>query len=190
MPGGTPCQAVEAFLAPIKRALAVLGTGKLVVSPRGRTDTSKTHSWSLNAEEGIVLRGRAAGSRFLASMHYRIIPTHPEKYDVEEGRWRVTTSAYLYEFRTSDNAKVWAMHWHPAGRSHATFPHLHLYTIRAEGHFMTPRQTLEPAVQWCIEMGAEAQSPRWRTLLAESEGIHQLYRSWSDEPPSLIPGDT
>ena len=35
----------------------------------------------------------------------------------------------------------------------------------------------------CIEMGAEPQNPRWRTVLAESEGIHQLYRSWSEDPP-------
>ena len=65
-----------------------------------------------------MLRGRAAGSRFLASMHYRIIPTDPEKYDMAQGRWRVTASAYLYEFRA-----------------------------RSDGHFVTPRQTLESAVQ-------------------------------------------
>jgi hypothetical protein len=39
-------------------------------------------------------------------------------------------------------------------------------------------------VQWCIEMGAEPQNPQWRTVLAESEGIHQLYRSWSEDPPA------
>jgi hypothetical protein len=71
----------------------------------------------------------------------------------------------------------------PAGKSHATFPHLHLYTVRPDGHFVTPRQTLESAVQWCIEMGAEPQNPQWRTVLAEPEGIHQLYRSWSEDPP-------
>jgi hypothetical protein len=126
VPGVTPYQAVQAFLAPLERAVACLGTGKIVVSPHGRADTSKTHSWSLNAGEGLLPRGDAAGCRFLASMHYRIIPTDPEEYDVEQGRWRVTTSAYLYEFRTPDNAKLWAMHWHPAGKSHATFPHVHL----------------------------------------------------------------
>ncbi len=73
-------------------------------------------------------------------------------------------------------------HWHPTGRSHATFPHLHLYTVRPDGHFVTPRQTLESAVQWCIEMGAEPQIPQWRTVLAESEWIHQLDRSWSEDP--------
>lgn len=92
-------------------------------------------------------------------MHCRIIPTDREKYDVQERRWRVTTSAYLYEFRAPDNAKLWAMHWHPAGKSDATFPHLHLYTVRPDGHFPTPRQTLESAVHWCIEMGAEPQNP-------------------------------
>jgi hypothetical protein len=51
------------------------------------------------------------------------------------------------------------MHWHPAGRSHATFPHLHLYTVRPDGHFVTPRQTLESAVHWCIEMGRSRKTP-------------------------------
>ncbi len=97
-------------------------------------------------------------------MHSRIIPTDPEKYDAQEGRWRVTTSAYLYEFRAPDNAKLWGMHWHPAGKSHATFPHLHLYPIRPGGHFPTARQTLESAVHWCIEMGAEPQNAQWRTV--------------------------
>ena len=59
--------------------------------------------------------------------------------------------------------------------------------IRPGGHFMTPRQTLESAVQWCIEMGAEAQNPRWRTLLAESESTHQLYRSWPMSRPDRYP---
>src|SRR5215213_8407133 len=125
---------------------------------RGRPPITAATCSSTRPGQGIVLRGQAAGSRFLASMHYRIIPTDPEKYDIQEGRWRVTTSAYLYEFRTPDNAKLWAMHWHPAGKSHATFPHLHLYTVRSDGHFVTPRQTLESAVQWCIEMGAEPQN--------------------------------
>ncbi len=80
------------------------------------------------------------------------------------------------------------MHWHPAGTSHAAFPHLHLYTVRRGGHFVTPRQTLESAVQWCIEMGAAPQNPEWRTVLAESEGTHRLYRSWSEEPPSPTAG--
>jgi len=120
VPGASPYQAVGAFLVPLERAVACLGTGKIVVSPGGRATTDKTHVWSLNGGDGLVLRGDSAGCRFLASMHYRIIPTDPEKYDIQQGRWRVTTSAYLYEFRAPDNAKLWAMHWHPAGKSHAT----------------------------------------------------------------------
>jgi hypothetical protein len=161
--------------------VACLGTGKIVVSPGGRATTAKTHLWSLNGGDGLVLRGDAAGCRFLASMHYRIIPTDPEKYDVQEGRWRVTTSAYLYEFRTPDNAKLWAMHWHPAGRSHATFPHLHLYTVRPDGHFPTPRQSLESAVHLCIEMGGGA---------AERPVAHRARRVRGDSPavPVLVRG--
>ncbi|RZU33824.1 hypothetical protein BKA19_3562 [Blastococcus saxobsidens] len=95
---------MEAFLAPLERAVACLGTGKIVVSPGGRATTDKTHVWTLNGGDGLVLRGDAAGCRFLASMHHRILPSDPEKYDVQQGRWRVTTSAYLYEFRTAVTA--------------------------------------------------------------------------------------
>ncbi len=87
------------------------------------------------------MHGDAAGCRFLASMHYRIIPTDPEKYDIQQERRRVATSAYLYEFRTPDNAKVWAVHWYPAGKSHATFPHLHLYARRPRRVLPHARQT-------------------------------------------------
>ena len=116
--------------------MACLGTGKILVSPGGRAATAKPQVWSLNGGDGLVLRGQAAGCRFLASVHYRIVPTDPEKYDVLEGRWRVTTSADLYEFRAPDNAKLRAM----------------------------------------------PQNAQWRTVLAESEGIHQLYRSGSEDP--------
>ncbi|CCG01668.1 protein of unknown function [Blastococcus saxobsidens DD2] len=81
------------------------------------------------------------------------------------------------------------MHWHPAGRSHATFPHLHLYTVRRDDQFVTPRQTLESAVQWCIEMGAEPPNPDWRTVLA-SPRASTVYtgpgpRSRRHRPPAL-----
>ena len=59
--------------------MACLGAGKVVISPGGRANTDKTHVWSLNSGEGLVLRGGAAQCRFLASMHYRIVPTDPEK---------------------------------------------------------------------------------------------------------------
>jgi hypothetical protein len=161
--------------------VACLGTGKIVVSPGGRAMTGKTHLWSLNGGDGLVLRGDAAGCRFLASMHYRIIPTDPEKYDVEQGRWRVTTSAYLYEFRTPDNAKLWAMHWHPAGKSHATFS-----TCTPSAPTGTSSRRDRPSSRRCSGASrwwAEPQNCQWRTVLAESEGIHQLYRSWSEDPP-------
>jgi hypothetical protein len=78
---------------PGRATVACLGAGRVVVSPGGRADTSRTHAWSLNGGNGgngLVLRGDASGCRLLASMRYRIITTDPEKYDVE----------------------LWAMHWH------------------------------------------------------------------------------
>ncbi|MCU1670801.1 MAG: hypothetical protein JWP40_3728 [Blastococcus sp.] len=159
----------------------------MVVSPRGRADTSKTHSWSLNAGQGIVLRGQAAGSRFLASMHYRSIPTDPEKYDIQQGRWRVTTLAYLYEFRTPDNAKLWAMHCIRPAR--ATPPSRTSTCTPSSPTVTSPRRDRRSSQRCSGAVVAELQNTQWRTVLAESEGVHQLYRSWSDDaPPSTTGG--
>ncbi len=182
MPGATPYEAVEAFRTPIEKALSCLGRAKIVLSPGGQADTTKSHNWSVNGGDGMELRGGLENHRFYASMHYRIVLADPEKHDLSRGKWRVTTAAYFYELRTPKNEKLWAMHWHPTGNSDSTFPHLHIYPM-TDGHLVTPRQTFESAVQWCLEMGADAQRSDCAKILAESEGVHRLWRSWADLPP-------
>lgn len=50
MPGRTPREAFGAFEAPLKRAIACLGSAKILVSQGGAdlTHPKRTHSWSLN----------------------------------------------------------------------------------------------------------------------------------------------
>lgn len=73
----SPYHAVEAFLVPLERAVARRGAGESVVSPGGRATTAETHLWRLDGGDGLVLRGHAAGCRFLASVNHRIISAGP-----------------------------------------------------------------------------------------------------------------
>jgi hypothetical protein len=183
VPGGTPYEAVEAFLEPIEQALSCLGRAKIVVSPGGRAAPNRDHVWMVNAGQGLRHEGDLDDHTFYASMHYRIVLADPARHDTSKGKWRVTTAAYFYELRTPANDKLWAMHWHPAGRSPVAGPHLHLYQMSPDGHLVTARQTFESAVQWCLEFGAEPQRPDCGAVLAESESVHKLWRSWSEVPP-------
>jgi hypothetical protein len=61
-------------------------------------------------------------------------------------------------------------------------PHFHLPPYGEHQHLRSSRHTLETAVQWCIEMGGAAVDG-WEQVLAETEGVHKLWRSWSDDRP-------
>lgn len=181
MPGNSPYEAAEAFMQPLQRAISCLGSAKITASPGGKHAPEAIHAWLLNGGSGMSLRGRdgVALGVFKAAMHYEIVLSD-ERY---EGTWRVSTRSYGYELVGAGGHASWSMHWHPIGRSAITFPHLHLPPYGAHQHFRTPRHTLEAAVQWCIEMGAVA-TEGWQQTLAETEGVHQLWRSWSDDKPS------
>lgn len=139
------------------------------------------HAWLLNDGSGMPVRARQGGPLgvFKAAMHYEIVLSDQR----HEGKWRVSTRAYAYELVGADANPSWAMHWHPVGRSGITFPHLHLPPYGDHQHLRSARHTFESAVQWCIEMGAVA-ADGWPQVLAETEGVHKLWRSWSDDGPT------
>lgn len=176
MPGDSPYEAVTSFLDPLQNAVSCLGPAKLTLSPGGRHEPGKVHSWALNGGEGMRLRvADDVWATLRLTMHYEIVRSDPTKH---EGTWRVTTHAYAYEL-VHETGLVWSMHWHPTGNSPVTFPHLHLSPY-GSGHFLTSRHSLESAVQWCIEMGAQPTRENWRAVLGESEGVHRLWASWRD----------
>jgi hypothetical protein len=177
VPGDSPYQAVEAFLEPLQRALSCLGSCKIITSPGGKQQISKVHAWNINSWAGLTLPRIGV---FRAVMHYEIVLSDAQ----HEGTWRVTTRAYAYGLTTADGQELWSLHWHPVGQSPVTFPHAHLPALNAQGHFPTERMTLEQSVRWCIESGATPARTDWEPVLAETEGIHKLYRTWADVPPS------
>lgn len=137
--------------------------------------------WRLGDENGLLLRTNNRQTFvFQAEQAYRIVKCDPRRHDPRLGEFRVTTLMYAYEL-TIDGGLAWRMHWHPDGRSAEWRPHYHL---PGKDHLPSGRHTLEDAVEWCILFGAVPEVPKdeWTRRLAESKGVHELYRSWSMTP--------
>lgn len=179
MPGHDPHEAVQDFLRPLEEAIAVLdGFTKLIVlGKRGGYRKEQTYSWSLNADEGLELRG--VGS-FHADMHFQVIDADPRHYDKP---YRVTTLGYRYMLNGLDGKPRWMMHWHPNGTSPVDYPHMHL-PPDLKAHQPTMRFTFEKAVLWCIVSKAPLSCTPEEAMrdLEVSESLHRLHRSWSERP--------
>jgi hypothetical protein len=176
MPGRTPAEAFRAFIEPINGALSCLGPAKAVTSAGGRTESNKDHAWRLNGERGHAV----AGWHFSADMQYRIILD-----DREPGQWKISTLAYRYKLALVPGHDVFRLHWHPAGSSPITYPHLHASLSPQErlagslgAHLETDRMSLERALRWAFELGMPAARDDWAERLRDTEQLHLEYRSW------------
>jgi hypothetical protein len=127
-------------------------------------------------------------------MRYRFVP-------FEEDQLRVSTRGYLYsialrtgpEIRPAQEIISW--HWHPQGSSPHKEPHLHNGSailmpdgvLGARAHIPTGRVSFEEVVRTLIqEMGVRPTRETWQVDLAESEGIHKLYRMWHSTVPDEV----
>lgn len=70
----------------------------------------------------------------LALWHYFAVISDPSSD--RRQRWRAKTTSYFHKLDNADGREILAYHWHPAGRSPVTRPHLHLGlgagTLRSE----------------------------------------------------------
>ncbi len=183
MPGATPNAAVDAFIDPIRESASCLsGSAHLTLSPKARGQVGETHSWTLNAAEGVSLIG---GHRFKAAMHFETLDQGASRRDE---RFRVSTRAYLYAITNAAGQELIAAHWHPTGKSHVTFPHWHLgaAAISEEGvflkraHIPSPRVSFESMVRQVLDMvpGIEPCRDDWDTVLDRTEGAFEEFKSW------------
>ena len=70
--------------------------------------------------------------------------------------WDTQITGYGYSLETTDGAEIFAYHWHAAGVSHVTRPHLHVRSAVSElasrrTHFPTGYVPLADVVRLLIE---------------------------------------
>jgi hypothetical protein len=98
-------------------------------------------------------------------------------------RWEAHTTGYHYALERPDGPEIVAYHWHPAGRSHVSEPHIHwgagagaLIPELAAAHLLTGHVGPAAVLRLAIERFHVA--PRrsdWSSIFARFE----------DEPPRL-----
>lgn len=150
MPSRTPNAAVRAFIDPLQRLVSALsGDGRFVVTPRPPYRQGVVYVASLNNGEGMSL-GQAG--RLYADVRFEILETGAAPDRGRRTVYRCAERSYIYRLAVS-GSDVWAMHWHPNGRSACTRPHIHM-PPDPKRHLVGPHHDFEHAVAWAIEWGA------------------------------------
>lgn len=193
MPGHTPYEAVQNYRDPIIRALTTLNPTAFLIPGRHSYNyqVGAAGYWRLGDENDLRLTPADSdrSMRFRAEQAYQIVECDPQRHEPELGGYRVTTTMYAYELLVND-CMVWAMHWHPDGKSDEYRPHFHIagcddQPFSARDHLPSGRHTVEDAVEWCITHGAVPADANWADIIAETKGLHVLHRSWSIAPDQL-----
>jgi hypothetical protein len=187
VPGRTPAEAVRAFLEPLQEALACIATGTMNIPKGGHSPrVGDAHQWIINNGLGAELLSEGGDLQLFASMHWMLIKDDRDGY----GPYRVKTLGYDYSLVQGESTELWALHWHPAGRSWERRPHLHVgdavlaagAPVSSKSHLGTGRMTFENAIRWAIEFGAMPLHDNWADRLALAETPHMLFRTWSGDP--------
>lgn len=178
MAGKTPRKAVNAFIAPIKEAMACFAACKVRVD---QWDPEVEGILTINDGERVNLRKRAGMPRIglELQMRYKIVE-HPTK-----GPWKVNTTGWIHDVYRADK-RVMTFHWHPISDSHVKTPHLHASASSTyrKMHIPTGRILVEDVLGLAHELGAQPLDSDWHGVMATNRYNFNLGATWgSVDPP-------
>ena len=164
MPGRNPHGAIEAFLVPLRSSAACLTKTQWVCSPIKGQPVGEVHTVALNRGEPVSLRGADIRLQFEASIKFTVIKQDEDKFGQPVGssdRYKVSTRGYMYTVMTHEGEELIAYHWHPTGKSDATFPHEHIGTaalnpnvpLKRKDHLRTGRISFESVIFNLFQIG-------------------------------------
>ena len=141
---------------------------------------AEPHAMVLARGDPVRVSGTELAVRI--TQHYRIVEASGPR-----GPWKVSTAAYWYSLEQLDEwSEIIAFHWHPAGRTAITTPHLHLGPAAhvgrgelARAHIPTSRVAIEDFVWLLIqEFGARPQRDDWADVLDAAQETFNEWRTW------------
>lgn len=174
MAGRTPRRAVENFLTPLCKAAAFVTSEVIYTGQAAGSDvqlvTFRQSPARLNGPTGIGLT---------FAHYYTVIETD----EPGRGPYRVHSEGYEYEFFGRDSNSIIAYHWHPEGRSHITWPHIHLPKTLAfdfsKVHPPTGRISVEAVLRFALmDLGVTARRGNWQRQFDQSGQAFRDFRSW------------
>ena len=180
MPGETPREAVQNYMAPLQQAVSCVC--KAVLRPTSYEPSDTPHL--LYSEQMPCLLARTKLC-FDVSQKFRIIE------DLQYGPWRITTAGYKYTIETADGEEILGYHWHPESRSQFREPHLHLgYGAKigrrelesTKAHLPTGRVAMEDFIRLLIEVFEANPRNDWKDVLNRTAQKFWQYATWGRPP--------
>jgi hypothetical protein len=180
--GASPKQAVENFIRPFQRALSCVTTA--VIDRQAGHNLGMLYALTVNGGARVRLArvGEGADIAIRIAQQYSIVQAEGDR-----GPLKVQTVAYMYTLEDAEGREVFGYHWHPASRSPASFPHLHLEAGamigRAElerAHFPTGRVSVEEFLRLVIEtFDVRTLRRDWRAVLQQTQAAFGRWRTWA-----------
>lgn len=171
MAGKTPYQAVQNFLAPLRRAISCVS--RAGIQHGGR-------DYELNADPyALVVRGQRKlrchpPLSIDIRMQYKIVEASGER-----GPYKVKITAYMYIVDDHRGHEVFSYHWQPDAPE-VKFPHLHVeHPHLKKAHFPTSRISIEEVLRLLItDFEVRPLRSDWDTILTETHQKFAAYRTW------------
>lgn len=171
MAGSTRREAHDAFAGAYQRAL--LCVSRAHFNTEGHRDPEALHSADIGTSP-TPLRS-SPPLALLVLLRYRIV-----EVSAPSRRWVVRLTDYYYTLTDDVGRELFAYHWHPAGRSRVTWPHLHLgpalgelATAATQAHFPTGPVAIEDVLRLAIRwFGVIPLRQDWDAVL---DGTRRLF---------------
>ena len=172
MASRSSAQAVNTFIDLLRQALSCVTDGVLDVRG-GYHPAELPHIVALNQGMPVRLGGNAR-LLLLVSLHYRIVED-----SASPGSWTVRIVAYYFTLADRDDREILAYHWHPAGRSNVTWPHLHLGSFShgvglSRAHLPTGCVSIEQILRLAIaDLGVRPRRKDWADVLNRTQAAYE-----------------
>ena len=158
----TPAHAERRVRDVLQQALSCVTAGVFVYGLRSvTTELSQTSRLA-----------RSGGGHVTLTVDHRYSVVNVADGD-RAASWQARTAAYMYTLEDADGLEILAYHWHPAGRSPVSEPHLHigggagaLRTELQKAHIATGPVTPVALLSLLIDAFAvRPRRPDWRPVL-------------------------
>lgn len=163
----SPAESVNDYLHATQRQVSCV-TNSVVGVSGGYFPSPIPHNLTINGGLPVALAGRSR-FMFMLQQSYSIIES-----ELLGSSWTIEVVGYNYVVLDSEQAEVMLYHWHPAGNSSITTPHLHLERgarvgLRElrEAHLPTGHVSLSAFLRLLIlDLEAQPRRSDWDAILS------------------------
>lgn len=178
MPAKTPRAAVDAFLTPLRRAIACFTDVQLT----GGDEPHVGHALTVRPTPYIHLYGYPDPRSVPQGFHFVLLHLYEVTWSTDG--WAVHTRGYTYGLELAGGQEIVIYHYDPRPESKVKTPHLHVRGLDkpfdlGKAHFPTGRVSIEEVLRFAVrELGVRPGTTNWETILEETERDFHEKKTW------------